>query len=176
MPCSPKGRLSFICVCTQTSFCISERSDQGESILSFDLFNSPGTQEDLAARLRSIEETLRKIGDVISEITRFSEIQRDHERRLAELEATLNRMSGIVMDLKQPGTLQSPRMERMDTLEAAVQRISAAAAEQKSLLEAQLAQQSRMLEEMRRELAKRGAEDEESLIHEIDEIFRRRRK
>lgn len=132
------------------------------------------TETDLKSSMSSMEERLRRIGEAISDLSRLYEVQRDHARRLSELETTVNRLHGIVMDLKQAPPVRPHGSERLDLLEAAVQRITEVTNEQKSLVEGHLSEQHRLLEELRRELAKGIRQEEEPAIMEIEDLFRRK--
>lgn len=141
-----------------------------------DLEPSPPSDvtERLITQMQSMDEMLRRIHELLADLTSYSSQKQTIEKRIDELENRVNRLHGLVMDLTHAGVRPAESGDRLATLEAVVTKLGTLTAEQKAYLESQVTQQNQNLEDLKRHFTSHKSEDE-SVLHEIDDLMRRKR-
>jgi hypothetical protein len=78
------------------------------------------------------------------------------------------------MDLRNASTIRSEGGDRLASLEGMVNKLCTLTAEQKAALDHLAETQGRSIQELKKEIHQRSQESDEPVVHEIEELVRRR--
>ncbi len=131
------------------------------------------TSDQLTSQMQTMDELLRGIQQVLSDLRRFCEDRSDLERRVDELERTVNRLNSTIMDLRSGSYTRQEGGDRLFALEQMVARLTQITEQQKGNRDLQAVDQPGNLGTERKHLSSLQSE-EEPVIQEIDELMRRR--